>query len=227
VVYGWLQRLFVESCPACGGPSPGGFCAVCSAELARVPDACPRCGLGRPVRRCPRAKSQWYVEGVVAPFSYAPPLDHYLHALKYGGARSLGRAFGLLLLPALAELRQDVDALVAVPLHRTRLAERGYNQAQEIARTLGHELRLPALSRAITRRAATPAQTGQTARQRQVGVAGVFRVARDLFGRRIAIVDDVVTTGATINALAAALRAAGAARCIAVAVARTPQPRNV
>jgi ComF family protein len=176
------------------------------------------------VRHCPRAQAEWSVDGVVAPFSYAPPLDHHLHALKYAGARSLGRAFGLLLVPVLAALRRDVDALVAVPLHRRRLRERGYNQAQEIARTLGRELDLPCLGRGIARRAAAPTQTGQTARQRHASAAGAFSVARDLGGRRIAIVDDVITTGATINALAAALVAAGAERCVAVAVARTPEP---
>jgi ComF family protein len=226
LVYGWSSRLFVESCPACGGPSAGGFCAVCAAELVRVPNPCPRCGLARPVRRCPLAQSDWRVDAVIAPFSYAPPLDHYLHSLKYGGARSLGRAFALLLVPALGALRQEVDALVAVPLHRKRLCERGYNQAQEIARTLGRELRVPALGRAIARSTATPAQTGQTAQQRQASVAHVFRVARDLTGLRIAIVDDVVTTGATINALARELHAAGAARCIAIAIARTPSPKG-
>lgn len=222
MVYGWLRHVFVERCPACDGPSAGGFCAVCAAELARVTDACARCGLSKPVRHCPLVQAKWHVAAVVAPFSYAPPLDHYLHALKYGGSRSLGRAFALLLAPALAAWRHDVDALVAVPLHRSRLLERGYNQAQEIARTLGRELSLPTLGYGIARRAAAPAQTGQTARQRHASVAGVFRVERRLAGRRIAIVDDVVTTGATVNALAAALLAAGAERCFAVAVARTP-----
>ena len=166
---------------------------------------------------------------MLAPFSYQPPLDHYVHALKYRGMRTLGRAFALLLAPDARALYRDIDALVAVPLHRTRLYERGFNQAHEIARTLGRELALPTLGRGIARRAVTIAQTGQGARQRRAGVATAFRVDRDLTGRRVAIVDDVVTTGATVNALAAALRAAGAARCVVFAVARTGepgQPRN-
>jgi predicted amidophosphoribosyltransferase len=89
---------------------------------------------------------------------------------------------------------------------------------------------LPVLERGILRAAATSAQTGQGAAERRAGVAGAFRVERTVSGLRLAIVDDVVTTGATVNALAGALKAAGAARCIAVAVARTPEPsqkRNV
>jgi ComF family protein len=160
---------------------------------------------------------------VVAPFHYAAPLEHYVHALKYRGARSLGRAFALLLAPALTAVRCDVDALVPVPLHRARRCERGYNQAREIARPLGRELRLPLLERGIVRRTASAAQTGQSAQQRRASVARSFAVNRNLRGRRIAIVDDVVTTGATVNALAAELMAAGARSCLAVAVARTAE----
>lgn len=224
MVYNYFQTLFVERCPACGGPSGDGFCGVCAAEFARVRNGCPRCGLARPVTLCPRTQARWEVDAILAPFWYAPPLDHYVHALKYRGMRTLGRAFGLLLAPEVRALRGDVDALVAVPLHRTRLCERGYNQAHEIARTLGRELELPALGRGIARRAVTTAQTGQGARQRRASVATAFRIDRDFAGRRIAIVDDVVTTGATVNALAAALLAAGAARCVVFAVARTPEP---
>jgi ComF family protein len=221
--------LFTECCPGCGLASAGGFCGVCAAELPRVEQACRRCGLARPVARCPRTQMAWDVDAVVAPFSYAPPLDHYLQALKYRRARVLGRAFALLLAPELAALR-PVDALAAVPLHRARLRERGYNQAQEIARVLAGTLGVQALTRGIARCVATPAQAGQGARERRRGVARAFRVARELTGRCIAIVDDVVTTGATVNALASELKTAGAARCVVIAVARTPEPaqaRNV
>ena len=169
----------------------------------------------------------WDVDAVVAPFSYAPPLDHYLHALKYRGARSLGRAFALLLAPALHERRRGVDALVAVPLHRARLARA---RLQPGARDRAHAgprrsacRRSSAASRGARRRRR---RRGQGARERRAGVARAFRVERDLRGRQIAIVDDVVTTGATVNALAAELKAAGAARCVVFAVARTPRARS-
>lgn len=222
MVYGILGRLFVESCPACGLDSAGGFCDVCSAELPRITDACPLCGLARPVAHCPQTGTRWAVDAIVAPFSYGTPLDHYIQALKYHGARAMGRAFALLLVPELRRLRDELDALVAVPLHRTRRYERGYNQAQEIARVLAHALKVPAITRGIERRVATPAQAGQGAMARHSSVARAFRVRRELTGQRVAIIDDVVTTGATVNALAAELKAAGAARCIVVAVARTP-----
>lgn len=230
MVYGWFDRLFVESCFGCGESTAGGLCAVCTAELVRVPKPCRGCGLAMPVAHCPRAAAPWQVDVVVAPFAYAPPLDGYLHALKYRGARAMGRALALALLPALRDAPR-VDALVPVPLHGSRLVARGYNQAREIAAALSRALKLPVLERGIARRVASPAQTGQGAEQRRAAVAAAFRVERSLGGLRLAIVDDVVTTGATINALAAALRAAGAASCVAFAVARTPEPsqtaRNV
>ena len=215
-----LRYLFAESCLGCAQRTPGGLCPTCTAELTRVPNPCLGCGLARPVAQCPRRSAAWHVDAVVAPFVYGPPLDHYVHALKYRGARALGRALGLAVLPALGVARGDVDALVAVPLHRARLRERGYNQAGEIARTLARELRLPLLQRGIERRAAGPSQTGQSALQRRASVAHAFAVRRNLDGQRVAIVDDVLTTGATVNALAAALRDAGAVRCVVWAVAR-------
>jgi ComF family protein len=221
---GW----FVEICPACGGPAAAGFCGVCAAHFARVANPCPRCGLGKPVARCPLELAAWNVDAVAAPFCYAAPLDHYVQALKYRRSRALGRAFALLIAPSLVAASRDVEALVAVPLHLKRLRERGYNQAQEIARALALELGLPALERGIARVAMTAAQTGQGARDRHAGIARAFRVDRDLAGARIAIVDDVVTTGATVNELAGELKRAGAARCVVFALARTPlaSPRS-
>jgi len=218
------DALFLESCPACGGPARRGFCVVCEREFARVAIPCRGCGLATPVAQCPRRRSAWHLDALVAPLVYTAPLDYYVHALKYRGARSIGRAFGLVLAAALAPLQLDVDALVAVPLHRSRLFERGYNQAVEIARPLARALRLPILERGISRTAASTTQTGRGARDRLAAVRHLFGVERNLARRRVAVVDDVVTTGATVNALAAALRAAGAERCVALALARTPEP---
>jgi ComF family protein len=172
----------------------------------------------------------WQVDRVVAPFAYAPPFDRHIQQLKYAGARSLGKAFALLLAPAVRAACGNVDALVPVPLHPTRLRERGYNQAIEIARPLARAIGVPVLLRGIERRHASPSQTAAGAVQRRAGVAEAFHVRVSMAGLSVAVVDDVITTGATVNAMAAALRAAGALHCVAVAAARTPelvrQPRN-
>lgn len=231
MVYGWFGRWFEERCPACDGTTRAGFCAVCASSFVAVGPACGRCGLALPVAGCPLLGGAWHVESVVAPLAYVAPLDFYLQGFKYRGQRALARAFALLLAPAARTAGSRIDALVAVPLHRSRLAERGYNQAFELARHLGRELGVPVLTRGIARRAADASQTRRGARARLAGMAGAFVVRRSLTARRIAIVDDVITTGATVNALAAELRGAGAASCVAWAIARTPeratQPRKV
>jgi ComF family protein len=218
-----LGRLFFEVCAGCAEASPAGLCGVCRAALRRVADACERCGLARPVASCPRRGRAWHVERVLAPFDYCAPLDGYVHALKYRGARRLGRTLALALVDELRDAARDVDALVPVPLHPRRLRERGFNQAAEIARTLGRALERPVLLAGIHRRGMQAAQAGRSAAERLENVATAFTVERELADARLAIVDDVVTTGATVNALAAALRGAGAARCDVWAVARTSE----
>jgi len=218
-----LERLFFEVCPGCAEPSRAGLCAVCAAALPRVVDPCERCGLARPVASCPRRARPWQIERVIAPFHYAQPLDGLIHALKYRAARRLGRTLALAILEHVRAGARDVDALVPVPLHPRRLRERGFNQAAEIARTLGRVLDLPVVLARVHRRGAQFAQTGRGATERLENVAHAFAVERSFAATRLVIVDDVLTTGATVNALAAALLAAGAARCDAWAVARTPE----
>ncbi len=223
MVYGRLfGRLIAEQCPGCGNRSRGGFCEFCRSAWRRIERPCPRCALAMPVTSCPRRAGVWTVDTVVAPFEYGPPIDHYVHALKYRDRRALGRAFGLALAPELSVA--SVDALVAVPLHAQRIRQRGYNQSFEIARALRLSLRIPLLQRGIARITQGAAQTGQSAIERRLNVARAFAVRRrDLRSTRIAIIDDVITTGATVNALATALLAAGAESCVAWAVARTPE----
>ena len=192
---------------------------------------CATCGLPRPVTRCPRESVAWHVDRVVAPFEYAPPVDGFLHALKFGQERMLGRALALLVAPAVegGSDAPGVDLLVPVPLHRRRLLARGYNQATEIARTLSAVLRVPLAPAAARRTEAALPQSRLRARERAANVEHAFAVDADLAGARIAIVDDVITTGATVNSLAAELKRAGAVRVEAWAVARTvrtPAQRN-
>jgi hypothetical protein len=101
----------------------------------------------------------WHVAAIVAPYCYAPPLYHELYALKFNGARALGRALGLLLAAELDARGVRADLLVPVPLHAARLRARGYNQAAEIARTVSVELDIPLRVRGIRRRNPTTAQS--------------------------------------------------------------------
>ena len=214
-----VRALFPERCPGCRESTSAGFCAECAESFARVSEPCARCGLPMPVAACPRRLHTWHVSAVVAPFVYCAPLDRYVRQLKFTGARKLGRALALLLALHVAPEARAIDALLPMPLHPQRLRERGYNQATEIARALAGLRRLPLLQGA--RQRASPPQTTLDARARYANSVGAFAAPPQLEGRRIAIVDDVITTGASVNALAEALLAAGASHVEAWAVART------
>jgi ComF family protein len=179
--------------------------------------------LAFPVGRCPQTRIPWHIDALVAPYVYAPPLYRQLHALKFNGARMLGRALGLLLAAELDRCAARADALIAVPLHPKRLRERGYNQAEEIARTLAAELDIPFRAAGIRRRKATTAQSTLGSAARSANVAHAFEVDRRYEGLRLAVVDDVITTGATVNAVAIALQSVAARSVVAWAVARTPE----
>lgn len=223
-VYGdWLRALFPERCPRCRGHTARGFCARCAQDFVRIATPCRKCGLAFPVGRCPRTRNPWHIDALVAPYVYAPPLYRQLHALKFNGARMLGRALGLLLAAELDRRAARADALIAVPLHAKRLRERGYNQAEEIARTVAAELNIPFRAAGVRRRKATTAQSTLGSAARGANVAHAFAADRRCEGLRLAVVDDVITTGATVNAVAVALQRAGADSVVAWAVARTPE----
>ncbi|MFL2546509.1 MAG: ComF family protein [Candidatus Rariloculaceae bacterium] len=218
-----LDYLLPEHCGLCLEQPARGFCASCRDEFAIVENPCAGCGLTQPVRRCPRETNRWLLERVVVPLRYEFPLSTEIHAMKYSRRRLNGRALGLLLaehLPSRANLR-EIDALVAVPLHRRRLRQRGFSQSLEIARAISTELAIPLLIAGIRRARETRPQSELDINERQASVTGAFSVSRDLRGLRIAVVDDFITTGATVNALADALYSAGARNVQAWSVART------
>jgi ComF family protein len=161
-----------------------------------------------------------------APFTYAPPLDHLVHALKYRGQLATARVLGTLLAGWLAGrgLQHAVDVIVPVPLHADRHAERGFNQSAELARQLGRRLHLPVAGSLAIRRRATPPQVGLHLDERRRNLAGAFG-AGPVAGLCVAIVDDVTTTGTTLQELARVLVQAGACSVDAWCVARTDRGR--
>ena len=148
---------------------------------------------------------------VRAAFAYAPPVDGLIQGLKYHRKLNHARVLGSYLadfLETFPEARPDL--VVPVPLHRARLRERGYNQALELARPVARRFKLPLEYLRVRRPRATAPQTELPRRKRRQNVRNAFRVERNLTGCHIAIVDDVMTTGHTVNSLAACLRQAGA-----------------
>jgi ComF family protein len=222
-----LELLYPERCAACDElcEAPG-LCARCAQSLYPTAPCCPVCALpeGGPhgvlCRRC-RLSPPPYAR-LVAPWRYGGELAAAIRRFKYGGARGggrpeLARPLGRMLM---SFLPGDVDLVVAVPLHPRRLRERGFNQAEALARAA----RPPAAvaGHVLKRRRATDEQAGLSRAARARNVAGAFAVRdeRRVRGRRVLLVDDVVTTGATVSACARALRAAGAAVVVVAALAR-------
>ena len=155
-----------------------------------------------------------------AVYAYAFPLDALVRHCKYRGGLELTTLFA----QALAERirgRDTVDLIVPMPLHPERLGERGFNQAAEIARRLAGQLALPWLPSSCTRVRDTPPQAGLDLKSRRRNLRNAFRCDASLDGRRVALVDDVMTSGASLNELARTVKRAGAASVSAWVVART------
>lgn len=154
---------------------------------------------------------------------YQGLLRRCLIHLKFYGALPLGAALGRLLC-AHPQLREcGADCIVPVPLHARRLAERGYNQALELARPLRDVLGVPLLPELLIRTRATDPQTGGSFGQRHANIKGAFAGRAAVRGRIVLLVDDVITTGATLRAATHALLDAGAARVCVAVMGRTPR----
>ena len=215
-----LGRLFGGSCYLCRGSAESLLCAACDADLPRLGSAlCPRCALDSPGGQlCGRCLAQPpHYDATVAVLAYAFPADALVQALKFRGELALSSLFGRLLADRIAN--QTVDRVIAVPLPPARLRERGYNQSVEIARHV-----LPAkldLDSCVRTRDA-PAQMGLPFDERRRNVRGAFQCTRSVVGESIAVVDDVMTTGATLDEVAKVLKGAGASRVENWVVTRTP-----
>ena len=162
-----------------------------------------------------------YFDAAQALFLYRPPVDRLIQNLKYHRQLSLARVLGNLLAKHLdANMTIRPDILVPVPLHPARLRERGYNQSLELARIVARRFDLPLTTHAVKRVRATPPQTTLTSSERRRNVRNAFHTASNFSGKRVAIIDDVMTSGHTANALAKCLRRAGAINVVVWVVAR-------
>lgn len=237
-----LAVILAPRCAACAAvldaPLDGPVCRLCWARIpALLPPFCRTCGdrlaswriVSVALEQCPRCRR------TSTPLSAGRSAGHYdgtlrdiLHAFKYDGRRTLARPLAAIIRAAGADLLRDANCVVPVPLHPFRRLRRGFNQAGELAA----HLRTPVLH-ALWRTRATAPQTGLHAAARRRNVAGAFtlsplisRTSQRAFldDRVVVLVDDVHTTGATLNACAAVLLAAGAREVRALTVARAAAP---
>lgn len=202
----------VEDCALCGaGATRAGLCDACYCGLPRLDlsEGCPICAIpgtcGEICGRCLKHPPSF--THTRAAFAYAFPADALIRELKYRANFALTRIFANALL---GQIDRAPDAIVPMPLHRDRLRERGFNQSLEIAKRLGKALGIPVRPHAVIRTRSTERQVGLKLRARIRNVRGAFSVNEDVSDRRIAVLDDVMTSGATMDACCGALAKAGA-----------------
>ena len=233
----WLLNLiFPPVCPICQTRLNGTgkdliLCPTCHTAVKPIrPPYCPRCGLPEPSGDgagylCgPCLKERWHFEVHRSSGLYEGALKEAIHTFKYGGVFPLVRVFGDLLQPTFQTLSQDypVDVMIPVPLHIRRLRERGFNQALLLVKELNRRIGIPYEERALKKIKDTPVQIALKKRERRKNLTGVFQVkdTGTIKGKSVVLVDDVYTTGATVNECSRALLKAGAEQVAVLTVAR-------
>jgi len=212
--------------PRCGACRRLGswLCPRCFRAIRHLEEPlCPRCGRQLEFKNdwCSCRRRLPHLARLRAAAVYEEPLSKAVHRFKYEGWRALGPPLATLLAARLAVDGLPAARVLAVPLHAARLRERGYNQSEELARALRRRLGLPARPGKLTRVRDTPPQVGLDRLRRLGNVAGAFAWSGPAgAGEPVLLVDDVVTTGATLEACAAVLAAAGFGRVSGITLAR-------
>jgi ComF family protein len=208
-----LDLLFPPRCLGCGDWDSF-LCPRCKESLPKLkPPYCTLCGA--PLDRgnlCPQcAEKPLAIDGIRSPFLYQGLVRDAIHSLKYGRLKALAQPLSQLLFEYLSSHPLPADTLLPVPLHPKRIRERGYNQSSLLARELGRLIHLPVIENSLFRLRNTPPQVRLTsAEERHANVQGAFECkGQELYGKHILLIDDVCTTGATLNACALALKGAG------------------
>lgn len=224
------HALFPSLCPCCGGEGDRErlFCTGCYARLPFNDHACCRCALPLPPAaptgsicgRCSRKRPLF--QRTLAPLRYEAPINHLISSLKFNGRLQLLQPLANLLSSRLQGSADLPDLVIPVPLHPLRLRERGFNQSLEIARLVARKLQLQTDSRSVKRIRATASQTGLNEKERRRNLRAAFSISGDLRGGHVALLDDVITTGATLSELSHLLIRHGVGRVDLWALARTP-----
>ena len=221
-----LDWLYAPRCVLCTTAieSPFPLCAECRDDLPRLSRQCPRCGRAyQGIGICGQCqyKSPAF-DLAIAPFHYGSPLNRLIHQFKYQNQLHYAGVLGELLRQEVeARLVDFPDVIIPVPLHRLRLRQRGFNQSLELARPIAQALDIPLDFRSVIRIRNTSPQAELPIKKRRQNVFAAFEMRHAMPHRSIAIVDDVMTSGHTVNQLAQRLKCGGAERVQLWVLART------
>ena len=254
MVYYWLKnnliRLLPQPCLLCGDLGHQehdlALCKPCLADLPILGETCLSCANPLEsrferlesfleespllqIRHCGQClQYKPYFDHSLAFFPYAHPFDYFIHAIKFRSKLAITSLLGKLMAQQISStvklLDEMPDALLPVPLHPSRQRERGYNQSLELARPIAKQLQIPILNDLAQRTKATPPQSSLPLRQRKQNLKDAFIINYSVKDRHIAIIDDVMTTGTTVNALAKKLKQAGAQRVSIWCLCRAEPP---
>jgi len=211
----FINIIFKQNCLLCASPEANihALCRACLNDLPWHPKtSCPQCGLASDGNICGSCiSSPQDFDATFAVFLYGFPIDAMIQCYKYGTMLNISQTFGQLLSEKIN--LEAVDFIIPMPMHPTRLKDRGFNQAYEIAKILVRNQPEKLDYKIVIRQKLTPPQASLPLKQRVKNIKGAFSVTADLTGKRIAIVDDVMTTGASLNELAKTLKKSRRCSC--------------
>ncbi len=225
-----LDWLYPPECGGCGQPGSR-WCENCSATAQVItPPICPICGNPSQIDQvCPRCLASPPAYTALRAYAvFQGSLRQAVHGLKYRRNLGLGEALAQPVIETLQMLNWPLDIVTSVPLGLVRFRERGYNQATLLARPIAYSMGLPFSEQVLSRTRETPSQVGLTVMERQANMVDAFQAAgKSVRGKNILVVDDVATSGATLNACARALLEGGASQVYGFSLARAVfKPNN-
>ncbi len=221
------EAVFVDkyNCMVCGrelkGENRYALCELCSAKLIQIAYPCKKCGkpLNRETDYCIMCENHTrHFTRAYSVFEYWGEIEQLIYALKFGGKKYLAKYLSAHLADKFLEEGIIVDCITAMPLHEAREKQRGYNQAGLLAKTLAKRLNLP-LYNSLERVKATEMQAKTSGRERMKNVENAFLATGSYKNQRVLLVDDVLTTGATMSEAAKALKKGGALEVIGLTLA--------
>jgi len=217
------KRIFKQNCLMCAAPANNTLTLrqICIDSLPRAPSpSCQQCGLATQGELCGGClNNPPHYDATTALFSYAYPADAILQHYKYNNALYLSQTFGHLLAEEIVPF--NIDVIIPMPLHPSRLQERGFNQSLEVAKVIAKQLNLVIDATSCSKTKNTPPQASLPLKERLKNMKGAFSCQPLMAGKHVALIDDVMTTGASLNALAKTIKQAGAAKVSCYVLART------